>query len=383
MKRWNATITDQGLNMLANVTDARPLRIVRMACASGRCADAELRAQTALTNYVSDIPIMSSEQRTSLIYEIKGQIDNTGLAAGYNLTQIGVFAKLGSGEDEVLFMISQISSGAQADVIPSEAESPGFLATYAMDLVFSSETNVEVVVDGGSLAEAKAYTDAKITAISARVASLEGSSAYIFDDSVTFTLAAADWTSDPAGYWTQTKYASAMKGIVVDCMRGSVGLGTTFNDDAKIQAAAEANIFAEKNGSDGIIFKAYGKKPNVDIPAALNLEYDGSGVGNALFSVFPIMKARAAVVYTGTAVIPTTQSYVFDDVNIAFDTVNYTYNAEITSIRSTEEDETSVYRQPVFSALNTEAKKIVFKLLMSEEHNDTVSISYRIVREAL
>ena len=60
MARWNSTLTDAGINMLANVTDERALQIVRMACGSGSCAAADMRTQTALTNYVMDIPITAS-----------------------------------------------------------------------------------------------------------------------------------------------------------------------------------------------------------------------------------------------------------------------------------------------------------------------------------
>ena len=151
--RWNRTVTTLGLNLLANVTEENPINIVRMACASGSCPTDQMQAQTALTNYVMDIPITASSQVSSNVYRVEGSIDNTNIQTGFYMKQVGVFATLGDNQDEILFELIQVVDGDIGDRIPSNTESPGFLATQIVDLVFSTDINITIDIDSGDVAE--------------------------------------------------------------------------------------------------------------------------------------------------------------------------------------------------------------------------------------
>ena len=159
MSRWTRTITTLGLNLLANVTDTRPINIVRMACASGVCDPDELISQTSLTSEVCDIPITATQQLSGNIYRVEGMIENTQIETGFTIRQVGVFATLGDSEDEVLFEIVQITDPTDGNYIPSAAESPGYCQVLDMDLVFSGTINITVEVDSGDVAALRTYID--------------------------------------------------------------------------------------------------------------------------------------------------------------------------------------------------------------------------------
>lgn|GEM_PF-4652598 len=159
MSRWIRTITTLGLNLLANVTDTRPINIVRMACASGVCDPDELISQTSLTSEVCDIPITASQQLSGNIYRVEGTLENTDIETGFTIRQVGVFATLGDSEDEVLFEIVQVSDAADGNYIPSAAESPGYCQVLDVDLVFSGAINITVEVDSGDVAALRTYVD--------------------------------------------------------------------------------------------------------------------------------------------------------------------------------------------------------------------------------
>ena len=145
MSRWKAVVTTVGLNLLSNVTDSRAINIVSVKGGTGKVAETTLETQTAISNYKTDLQIVSGEQKADTNYQITARLANESVNANFNLTQVGVYATLGNSTTEVLFMIMQCSD--EGDIIPANSLSKGFSATYQINMSFSNAENVNVVID--------------------------------------------------------------------------------------------------------------------------------------------------------------------------------------------------------------------------------------------
>lgn len=144
MSRWKSVVTNQGLNILSNITDTKAMNIVRIKCGSGRVAEEQLDIQTDVMQYKYDIPITESKQANDTTYQIVGKLENANITEGFKLTQIGLYCTLGNGTTEYLYQILQCKD--DGDVIPSNMESKGFSATYLINLAFSNSENINIEV---------------------------------------------------------------------------------------------------------------------------------------------------------------------------------------------------------------------------------------------
>lgn len=144
---WKGVITNAGNELLNGWTAGKTLEITRAAAGTGRVEELALIVQTALVNQKQEISILSSAE-TLDGQRISMQI--TPQAVGYALNQIGVFARLDSGE-EAMLALYQTDTDAGVD-IPSTGEMADFVYTFYGMLEMANTGTLQVNVDPAALA---------------------------------------------------------------------------------------------------------------------------------------------------------------------------------------------------------------------------------------
>lgn len=143
--RWKSVITNSGLNLLSNVTRTQALNIVAVKAGTGKVAEAGLINCTNLSGYKCDLEITDSRQTGTNAYQIQASLTNNSVSENFNLTQLGVFATLGSSTTQVLFMI--IQSTDNGDNIPASAIADNFTIRYQINLAFGNADNINITVN--------------------------------------------------------------------------------------------------------------------------------------------------------------------------------------------------------------------------------------------
>lgn len=158
MAKWqDGVITNAGISLLGEVIAGGEINITRAALGGGTVDEAALMAQTALSFPLSVSPVIAAKKLVEgKGIEIRIQIRNDGLAEDKVMKQVGLFAKLNSG-DEVLFAIMQDDTGEE---IPSEASYPDFMLEYTAALAVSNNGNITVSVSGSAVITQEALDDA-------------------------------------------------------------------------------------------------------------------------------------------------------------------------------------------------------------------------------
>lgn len=149
MAKWQTgVITNAGISLLGEVIAGGEITITRAALGGGIVDSAALMAQTALTLPLSVSPVIASKK----LVEEKGidirlQIRNNALTEDKVMKQVGLFARLNSG-DEVLFAIMQDDTGEE---IPSETSYPDFMLEFTAAIAVSNTDNITVSVSGSAV----------------------------------------------------------------------------------------------------------------------------------------------------------------------------------------------------------------------------------------
>lgn len=144
MAKWNKIITSAGAAMLSQAP-GNVFQFTRAVCGSGSVLLPELPDQTSISGETRGLSITSSKS-AGTSHVLRLQLNNRGMSSTYSLSQIGVFAKIGSG-DEILFIILQAEVPEQ---IPAESESPGYVADYIVGISTSNTEHVTVSLDAGA-----------------------------------------------------------------------------------------------------------------------------------------------------------------------------------------------------------------------------------------
>ena len=148
MDKWqNAVVTSAGISMLGQVISGGKLNITRAALGSGTVDASALMAQKALTLPLDvSVVIAKMELIDGSGISIRLQIRNTGVTATRTMKQIGLFAKVGDGE-EALFAIMQDDGGEE---IPSESSYPDFMLEFTAAVAVSNTDGITVTVSGSA-----------------------------------------------------------------------------------------------------------------------------------------------------------------------------------------------------------------------------------------
>lgn len=149
MAKWQTgVITNAGISLLGEVIAGGEINITRAALGGGTVDAAALMAQTALTLPLSVSPVIAAKKLVEdKGIEIRIQIRNDGLVEDKILKQVGLFARLNSG-DEVLFAIMQDDTGEE---IPNEISYPDFMLEFTAAIAVSNTDNITVSVSGSAV----------------------------------------------------------------------------------------------------------------------------------------------------------------------------------------------------------------------------------------
>ncbi len=144
MAKWqDSLITNDGLDMLVQLLNGGTLTITRAALGGGTVDTAALIRQTSLT---APIPVEAKIAQKNVIsgagVDVKIRVTNSGVTTTRTMRQVGVFAKLESGEEK-LFAIMQDTVG---DEIPTAAEYPEFLLEFTSAIAVSNTDNIVVQI---------------------------------------------------------------------------------------------------------------------------------------------------------------------------------------------------------------------------------------------
>lgn len=148
-----AVITEKGLALVTKVQmGSTTLKFTKIATGAGSYGDEDVSTQTGLREKKQEFSLSSISVVDNDTVKIRTVISNAGLAEGYYIREIGLFAQ-DPDEGEILYSLAVAYDG-QWDYLPAESEvSP---STINLD-TFSSVANASTVtIQGGTGAYASA-----------------------------------------------------------------------------------------------------------------------------------------------------------------------------------------------------------------------------------
>lgn len=142
----NAVVTNAGVAMYQQVLEGATLVIDYAAGGSGTVVPASLMAQTTLKSEIQSLPIVgltnvANGKKVNIL------IVSKGLATGYTMNQIGIWAHVGN-NPPTLYAILQDNTGLG---IPSESEIPDFALNFFAVIDASNEAEFTLTVDTSAL----------------------------------------------------------------------------------------------------------------------------------------------------------------------------------------------------------------------------------------
>lgn len=147
MNQWaNTVLTDKGAALLAKLTQGNTLHITRAITGSGYVTPGLLPKQTVVTVPQQELVFRPVSYQEDGQCTINVALTNEGLAAGYEATQVGIYAT-DPDEGEILLFISQAADADNGTIIPSETEMPGYSAEWIFYLKYGQADGVSVTVD--------------------------------------------------------------------------------------------------------------------------------------------------------------------------------------------------------------------------------------------
>lgn len=162
----NAVITNNGIALLQQVLDGQTLIIDGAKGGTGTALPSALMAQTDLVNQKQTFSVVGATNVPNG-KKLNIMISSIGLAVGYNMQQVGIWARIGSG-NSVLFAILQDDVGI---AIPSEADIPDYALNLYAVVNFSNESEFSVAIDPSALVT-MATLDAATSALELEIAQL-------------------------------------------------------------------------------------------------------------------------------------------------------------------------------------------------------------------
>ena len=147
MNQWaNTVLTEKGAALLAKLTQGNTLNITKAIAGAGFVTPGLLVKQTEVTSPKQELSFKPASYPEEGKCKITTVLTNEGLSAGYDATQIGIFAADPDG-GEVLFVIAQAQDEQSGTIIPSEPEMPGYSSEWTFYFKYGQAHGVTVVVD--------------------------------------------------------------------------------------------------------------------------------------------------------------------------------------------------------------------------------------------
>lgn len=144
MSWTNAVITDAGHRLQAALLGTGKGLVFTRAVTGAGLAEGELAAQTAVTEERQTLSLQPATPLEDAKTKVQVLLSNAGLEAGYTMHQLGFYAKAQDAEEEILYALVQDETG---DVIPADAESPGFTSDWSYVFAYGNADSVTVTVD--------------------------------------------------------------------------------------------------------------------------------------------------------------------------------------------------------------------------------------------
>lgn len=147
-------ITRQGYELLASLADAEG-KTFKITCAkcSDKATEGELEEQTELVNVVRDLTIVEATS-VSNTSKLRLRIDNKDIDEGFELYQLGVYAKAYDGtvdpNPENIGVLLQIWQFDVPEIIPSKSEAESFVKDYLVTTELATADNITINVDAAA-----------------------------------------------------------------------------------------------------------------------------------------------------------------------------------------------------------------------------------------
>lgn len=163
MANTYAVITDAGVALQNRLIAGETLQITGVKAGAGSVPVTDLRAQTELQDVKQALSIVNkqvSDQSTVLMV----QLTTVGLSSGYNLQQLGVYAKAQGEDEEILFAILQEEAPMP---IPSETEKPRYAVTFYLEFILTNDNTIEVNINPAAYVTVDIYDSYEMAAADA------------------------------------------------------------------------------------------------------------------------------------------------------------------------------------------------------------------------
>lgn len=138
----NTVITNAGVELIKNTMSGETIVITAVKSGTGKVSVDVLAKQTEVVDEKQNGTIQSIKNKGNAI-SVSVLFENSGLAKGYTMNQIGIYAKT-SDQTEILFAISQDNAGKE---IPSESSMPYYSLVSNFNFSFSSDLSITSAVE--------------------------------------------------------------------------------------------------------------------------------------------------------------------------------------------------------------------------------------------
>lgn len=139
----NTIITDKGIDFLKRALDGEKINITAIKAGAGKVDVSSLGSQTAVSDIKQIGTIQGITTASDGTIKIGVLFSNTGLTAGYLMTQLGIYARDSYGT-EILFAISQNSTGKE---VPSETSMPSWSLVHDFYIKLSNDVSITTTID--------------------------------------------------------------------------------------------------------------------------------------------------------------------------------------------------------------------------------------------
>ena len=138
----NTVITNTGVELIKNMMSGETIVITAVKSGTGKVSESALSKQTDVADVKQNGTVQSIKSKDNAI-SVSVLFENSGLAKGYTMNQIGIYAKK-SDQTEILFAISQDNAGKE---IPSESSMPYYSLVSNFNFSFSNDLSITSAVE--------------------------------------------------------------------------------------------------------------------------------------------------------------------------------------------------------------------------------------------
>lgn len=141
------TLTTPGRNLLAKALTGAELKFTRVSAGDGRMPDGQnIQNMTAMVHHIRDLRVETINVTGVGTATIQTVMSNKGLAAGFFVREIGLWAQDPDG-GEVLY--GYCNAGDEADYMPGQDGPDAVEYLFSLVTVIDQATNVTAVIQGG------------------------------------------------------------------------------------------------------------------------------------------------------------------------------------------------------------------------------------------